>query len=79
MNSASKSAFNPFSLGPRNCIGRNLAYLEMRLVLTHLLWTFDLEQPAVQGPEEVERWETQKNWILWDKAPLIVRLKLRDT
>ncbi|KAF4627434.1 hypothetical protein G7Y89_g10724 [Cudoniella acicularis] len=38
-----KAAFSPFSLGPRNCIGRNLAYAEMRTILARLLWNFDLE------------------------------------
>ncbi|KAH6957904.1 cytochrome P450 [Ilyonectria sp. MPI-CAGE-AT-0026] len=33
----------PFGTGPRVCIGRNLAYLEMRLIASHLLWNFDLE------------------------------------
>ena len=69
-SSSSPSAFNPFSLGPRNCLGRNLAYLEMRLVLTHLLWAFDFEAEASIG-----RWEEQKTWILWEKKPLYVRLK----
>ena len=31
----------PFGTGPRVCIGRHLAYLEMRLILSHLLWSFD--------------------------------------
>ena len=75
--SKSPSAFNPFSLGPRNCLGRNLAYLEMRLILTHLLWAFDLEVPGGTNSDTVGRWEEQKSWILWEKAPLMVRLKMR--
>ena len=71
-----KSAFNPFSLGPRNCLGRNLAYLEMRLILAHLLLTFDLEIPEGEGKEAMGRWEEQKSWILWEKAPLRVKLRI---
>lgn len=37
-----KAAFQPFSVGPRNCVGKNLAYFEMRIVLARLLWNFDL-------------------------------------
>ncbi|MCJ1403437.1 hypothetical protein MMC11_006660 [Xylographa trunciseda] len=66
-----KSAFNPFSLGPRNCLGRNLAYLEMRLILAHLLWAFDLEVPKGEGQEVLRNWEEQKSWILWEKVPLM--------
>ncbi|KAK4941421.1 hypothetical protein LTR10_018690 [Elasticomyces elasticus] len=37
-----KKAAQPFSLGPRGCIGRNLSYMEMRLILTRILWNFDI-------------------------------------
>lgn len=33
----------PFNIGPRGCIGRNLAYAEMRIVLARVLFEFDLE------------------------------------
>lgn len=75
LNSSSASAFNPFSLGPRNCLGRNLAYLEMRLILARLLWAFDLEAP--ESADGIGRWEDQKSWILWEKRPLSVRLRRR--
>ncbi|OGE55733.1 hypothetical protein PENARI_c004G05578 [Penicillium arizonense] len=38
-----RSAFNPFSIGPRSCIGKGLAYVELHLVLSHVLWAFDLQ------------------------------------
>ncbi|KAH8721567.1 benzoate 4-monooxygenase cytochrome P450 [Phaeosphaeriaceae sp. PMI808] len=37
-----RKAFNPFSIGTRQCSGRNLAYLQLKLTLAHVLWRFDL-------------------------------------
>ena len=33
----------PFGTGPRTCIAKNLAWMEMLLITAHLLWNFDLE------------------------------------
>ncbi|CVL13355.1 cytochrome P450 [Fusarium proliferatum] len=65
-----KDAFQPFSHGPRNCLGKNLAYAEMRLILTRLLWNFDLElQPKCKN------WiADQKTYSLWQKVDLDVKL-----
>lgn len=61
---------NPFLVGPRNCIGQNLAYAEMRLILARLAFRFDFELC-----EESEGWiERQKNYSLWEKPDLFVRL-----
>ncbi|KAI5806828.1 cytochrome P450 [Peziza echinospora] len=38
-----QSAFAPFSLGPRSCIGRTLAYVELTIALARTVWTYDLE------------------------------------
>ena len=65
-----KAAFNPFSFGPRNCLGRNLAYHEARLLLTKTLWNFDIELVDPQS-----RWNDQKIFFLWDKPALMVNLK----
>ncbi|KAK3311564.1 putative cytochrome P450 [Chaetomium strumarium] len=65
-----RDALQPFMVGPRNCIGRNLAYIEMRLILTHLLLEFDLElAPDMVG------WEKQKIFAAWLKKPLMVHLR----
>ncbi|KAH7028980.1 cytochrome P450 monooxygenase, partial [Microdochium trichocladiopsis] len=63
----------PFSLGPRNCIGRNLAYAEMRLIMARILWNFDMKLcPSAKG------WsERSKVYILWEKPALNVYLTPR--
>jgi cytochrome P450 len=38
-----KKAVQPFSLGPRGCIGKHLSYMEMKVILARLLWNFDIE------------------------------------
>lgn len=64
-------AMQPFSVGPRNCIGRNLAYAEMRLILARILFEFDLSLA-----EESKDWlQAQKCYALWDKPSLCVYLK----
>jgi cytochrome P450 len=66
-----KDIFQPFSYGPRNCIGRNLAILEIRYILARLVWKFDLEVLPSQ-----EHWPTkQKTYLSWVKPPLMLRLK----
>ncbi|KAI8949266.1 putative cytochrome P450 monooxygenase [Xylaria longipes] len=64
-----RDALQPFQVGPRNCIGRNLANIEMRLILTHLLLEFDLELlPESRG------WENQLVFATGVKPPLMVKL-----
>jgi hypothetical protein len=55
--------FNPaagphllFGAGPRSCFGRKLAYLELRLAIVLVLWTFEL-QPV---PERYGSWEAME-------------------
>ncbi|PWY68979.1 cytochrome P450 [Aspergillus sclerotioniger CBS 115572] len=67
-----RDVVQPFSVGPRNCIGRNLAYAEMRVILARVLWNFDIELC-----EESLDWYNQKSYSLWEKPPLMCRLKAR--
>ncbi len=64
-----KDAFQPFSYGPRNCIGRYLAYTEMRSILARIVFSFDFEL----RPESYD-WVDQKSYNIWDKGPLYVNL-----
>jgi cytochrome P450 len=38
-----QSAFCPFSLGPRGCIGRNMAYMELLTTVARTVWLFDMK------------------------------------
>ncbi|CCF36308.1 cytochrome P450 monooxygenase [Colletotrichum higginsianum] len=66
-------AFQPFSFGSRNCIGRNLAYAEMRMILARIVWNFDL-RPTNESLTWMERNEA---FNLWEKPALNVHLTPR--
>lgn len=71
----------PFGTGPRVCIGRNLASLEMRLSLSHLLWNFDIELERGEYEEKNQVWgldgkmRPMKVFHSMTKPELWVRLK----
>ncbi|KAB8233940.1 cytochrome P450 [Aspergillus alliaceus] len=64
-----KEALQPFSYGPRNCIGKVLAYAEMRLILARLLWKYDMKID-----DESYNWNDQIAYTVWVKKPLMVHL-----
>ncbi|KAF0637148.1 hypothetical protein FPSE5266_04382 [Fusarium pseudograminearum] len=70
-----KQAVNPFSLGPRDCIGKNLAYAEMRMILARVLWNFDVSlHPDTPG------WDKRiKSYIIWERGAMNVMLTPRNT
>ncbi|KAH4228981.1 hypothetical protein HBI06_091500 [Parastagonospora nodorum] len=65
-----KTAFHPFSYGPRDCLGKNMAWHEMRLLLSKVVYNFDFELCP-----ESEGWTDQEVYTLWEKRPLMVKLK----
>ena len=47
-----------------------MAYHEMRLIIAKVLYSFDIELCP-----ESEDWDEQKTYILWEKKPLICKLR----
>ncbi|KAI8937337.1 hypothetical protein NX059_006543 [Plenodomus lindquistii] len=64
-----RHAVQPFSVGTRDCVGKNMAYHEMRLLIAKVLYNFDLEL----CPESKD-WSDQRTFILWEKKPLMCKL-----
>ncbi|GAQ08154.1 isotrichodermin C-15 hydroxylase [Aspergillus lentulus] len=68
-----KEAFQPFSYGPRNCLGQHLANAEMQLILAKVFWHLDMELCP-----ESEDWAAQESYNLWSRPPLKVRISRAD-
>lgn len=67
-----REALHPFGEGPRKCIGMHLAWAEIRLILTRMLWSFDFELV-----EKSIAWEKQNVYVLVERQPLMVKLSER--
>ena len=64
-----------FSVGPRRCIGKEMALLEMQLILARMVWNFDISAADPSKPLDWSKLETQ---LMVQKEPVMVRLKIRD-
>ncbi|KAK1978747.1 cytochrome P450 [Colletotrichum cereale] len=64
----------PFQTGPRACIGKNLAFAEMRLMLARVVWAFDLRLD-----DQSRGWmDEQSCYTVWSKPSLMVHLTPRQ-
>lgn len=69
-----KAMFEPFSVGPRNCIGKTLAWVELKMILAKVLWNFDLElSEKIKGGD----WSDQKVYLMNEKTPMYVKMSSR--
>ncbi|RFU29708.1 hypothetical protein B7463_g6647, partial [Scytalidium lignicola] len=68
-----REVLQPFSVGPRNCIGRSLAYAEGKLILGRAVWKFDMRLS-----EKSQNWmRDQKGFVTWLRPEMEVYVKLR--
>jgi cytochrome P450 len=72
-----QNAFIAFSTGPANCVGKHLAMLEMRLVITHIMQTFDIRLAEGYDPSQ---WAKElKDYFVLHKGSLPVVLVDRSS
>lgn len=67
-----RSAFMPFSTGPRNCLGGKLFFAQARVLLAKVVWNFDLQMADTSE----SNWLDQKAYLVFEPKPL--RVKLMD-
>ncbi|KAF3484021.1 benzoate 4-monooxygenase cytochrome P450 [Arthroderma uncinatum] len=68
-----KAAYQPFSYGAHNCPGKKMAYYEARLIVSKLLWHFDLEIVPKEGGA-FDNWDHVENYQTYVKLPLWVKV-----
>ena len=70
------AAFIPFSYGPENCAGRNLALVEMRMVVALLMQRFEFR---FAGGYDPRKWEEElEDWMVTKLGKLPVVLSHRS-
>ena len=67
------SASKPFSVGFHSCLGQPLAWIELRLVVTRLLWAFDF----LEEPGDRVNFDGFPVLTLVQKQPMNLRVKAR--
>ncbi|CAG9984159.1 unnamed protein product [Clonostachys byssicola] len=70
-----RDCLQPFNVGPRNCLGKNLAYAEMRMILARLVWNFDMSLD-----EESKNWlhaKDHRGFLVWAKPELYIHFTPR--
>lgn len=77
-----ESGFCAFSYGSRGCVGKNLAWLEMRVVVAKFLWTFEVKQDPTNklgagdpsgppGRRREDQYQTYEMFVSNRKGPIL--------
>lgn len=69
------AAFIPFSFGPENCAGRNLAVIELRVITALMVRQFDMK--FASGYDQDEWPNSMEDYFVMKIGPLPVNIKSR--
>ncbi|KAI0543734.1 benzoate 4-monooxygenase cytochrome P450 [Xylaria curta] len=69
-------ASQPFSLGPRGCAGKQVAWMELRVTLAKMLYTFDLELENPDLDWIGKDFDNLPQYALWVRQTLNVKARL---
>ena len=69
---APSHAYFPFSVGPRNCIGMQMALTELRLILSYIVWRYEI------GPAEGAADPVPYMGLTIQANKVLIRFRLRD-
>ncbi|EHL02345.1 putative Isotrichodermin C-15 hydroxylase [Glarea lozoyensis 74030] len=71
-----RGAVQVFSVGPRSCPGKHLALAEIRLMLSKLIWKFDLA--VADTPRGKLHWNEQRVFSVVERQPFEILIKTRE-
>jgi cytochrome P450 len=77
-----QSAFCPFSIGPRGCIGKGLAYIELMTTLARMLYLYDMRKTSGVDPSDgkpsnpwgrhrVGEYQLYDQFTSWKNGPIV--------
>ncbi|KAL1970353.1 hypothetical protein VTN77DRAFT_5513 [Rasamsonia byssochlamydoides] len=67
-----RRAFCPFSIGPRGCIGKSMALMEMRLTLARMMFLFDVERADKTGEDEHGQFAMVDHFVVSKTGPNVI-------
>lgn len=73
-----RKAFCPFSIGPRGCIGKSMALMELRVTLARILYLFDLEMADNAGEDKTGHFEMVDHFVASKSGPNVIVKRRRD-
>lgn len=81
---AANKAFNPFSIGPRACIGRALAMTEISVTLARVIYSLDFRRSdgdlgkigegtpeGINGRNRVNEYQLASHLTSWSSGPMV--------